>query len=390
MYTPVWRQLVTSGKQPSEMAKRILVTGGAGFIGSHLADNLLRRGYAVRVLDNLCSQVHGPDPARPAYLGRDVELIVGDVQDPERVRAALHNVDGVVHLAAAVGVGQSMYELAHYTTANNLGTAVLLEALIERPVEKLVVASSMSVYGEGLYSDATGNTVIRPERDGAQLRRGEWELRDRGGAPLHPVPTPETKPPSLASVYALSKYDQERMCLLIGAAYGISTVALRFFNVFGPRQALSNPYTGVLAIFAARLLNGHPPLIFEDGNQQRDFVHVLDVSEACRLAYESNAAAGQVFNIGSGSAITINEVARTLAARLDKDELLPEKTNKYRIGDIRHCFADIGRARELLGYAPQVGFEEGVRDLAIWLEGHIAADGVADAHRALELRGLTV
>jgi dTDP-L-rhamnose 4-epimerase len=372
------------------MAKRVLITGGAGFIGSHLADALLRRGYEVRALDNLSAQVHGPDAGRPSYLDSEVELRIGDVADPDAVRSALRGVDGVFHFAANVGVGQSMYELARYTTTNNLGTAVLLEALIERPVEKLVAASSMSVYGEGLYRDAEGAVVDSAARDPAQLRRGVWELRDQRGRPLSPVATPESKQPSLASVYALSKYDQERMCLMIGGAYDIPTAAMRFFNVYGPRQALSNPYTGVLAIFAARLLNGNRPLVFEDGMQRRDFVHVLDVAECCCLAYETDAAAGQVFNVGSGTSLTVDEIARELAEQLDKEELAPEITRKYRVGDIRHCFADISRARRVLGYEPRVRLDKGLRALADQLEGQRAADRVREAHRALELRGLAV
>jgi dTDP-L-rhamnose 4-epimerase len=372
------------------MARRVLITGGAGFVGSHLADNLLRHGYAVRALDNLAPQVHGPDAARPAYLHADVEFIRGDVRDPDAVRRALAGVDGVFHFAAAVGVGQSMYEIAQYVAANDLGTAVLLEALIERPPERLVVASSMSIYGEGLYRDADGRLVAGRERTAAQLKRGQWEVLDEAGRELEPVPTHEEKTPALASVYALSKYDQERMCLMIGAAYGFPAVALRFFNIYGARQALSNPYTGVLAIFAARLLNGNAPLIFEDGNQRRDFVHVLDVAEACRLAYEAPAAAGGVFNIGSGQHARIRDVALKLAEQLEKDHLSPEITCKYRVGDIRHCFADVTRARDVLGYRPRITLEEGIRDLAVWLEGQIAADRVNEARRALELRGLTV
>jgi dTDP-L-rhamnose 4-epimerase len=273
---------------------------------------------------------------------------------------------------------------------NDLGTAVLLEALIERPPERLVVASSMSIYGEGLCRDAEGKLVAGRQRSTAQLKRGQWELLDEAGRELVPVATDEQKAPSLASVYALSKYDQERMCLMIGEAYGFPAVALRFFNIYGARQALSNPYTGVLAIFAARLLNDNPPLIFEDGEQRRDFVHVLDVAEACRLAYEVPGAAGGVFNIGSGRDSRIKDVAVKLAEQLDKEHLAPEITRKYRVGDIRHCFADISLAWDALGYRPRITLDEGIRDLAVWLEGQIAADRVNEARRALELRGLTV
>src|SRR6478672_11124470 len=259
------------------MKKNILITGGAGFIGSHLTDELIDHGYSVRILDNLSEQVHGKGCKRPSYLHPDAELIIGDVRDPHKVKEALKGIDAVYHYAAMVGVGQSMYEIKDYTDVNNLGTAVLLEALSKHPVEKLVVASSMSIYGEGLYRDADGNIKAGVERKLEQLKRGDWEMYDAKGNVLTPYPTPETKTPSLSSIYALSKYDQERMCLLIGKAYNIPTVALRFFNVFGTRQSLNNPYTGVLAIFASRLLNDNPVLIFEDGNQKRDFVSVLDI-----------------------------------------------------------------------------------------------------------------
>src|SRR5215213_5085642 len=273
--------------------QKVLITGGAGFIGSHLTDELLAHGYQVRVLDVLDPQVHGEARKRPDYLAEDAELIVGDVNDRAKVDEALRGVDAVFHFAAAVGVGQSMYEVAHYTRTNNLGTAVLLEALTKNPVERLVVASSMSLYGEGLYRGASGGARIVGERTLEQLKAGRWEFTAEDGSVLQPMPTPETKQPALASVYALSKLDQERLCLMIGRAYNIPAVALRFFNAYGPRQALSNPYTGVLAIFASRLLNGNPPLIFEDGNQQRDFVSVYDIAQACRLALEHPAAAGE-------------------------------------------------------------------------------------------------
>lgn len=371
-------------------AQRILITGGAGFIGSHLADLLLEQGHRVRVLDCLLPQVHGEGARRPAYLHPDVELQVGDVRDPRAVREALSGVDAVFHFAAAVGVGQSMYEIAHYTSVNNLGTAVLLEALIERPVKRLIVASSMSVYGEGLYRTPDGRIAVGLERTREQLQAGQWEVLGAGGEVLEPLPTPETKPPALSSVYALSKYDQERLCLLTGRAYNIPTVALRFFNVYGPRQALSNPYTGVLAIFASRLLNGNAPLIFEDGLQQRDFVSVHDVVRACRLALEVPEAAGGVFNIGSGQPMTVREVALAIAEVMGKPHIRAEVAGKYRVGDVRHCFADISLAREVLGYVPRVRFHEGLGELAEWLKGQVATDRVAEARRELEARGLTV
>jgi dTDP-L-rhamnose 4-epimerase len=370
------------------MKGNVLITGGAGFIGSHLADELLRQGYRVRALDLLSPQVH-PEGRPPEYLDPEVELLVGDVRDPQAVRRALEGVDGVFHLAAAVGVGQSMYEIAGYTGVNNLGTAVLLEALVERPVARLVVASSMSIYGEGLYRDPAGQIRSGLRRSRAQLQRGDWEVRDEERNVLAPLPTPESKTPDLSSVYALSKYDQERLCLMIGETYGIPTVALRFFNAYGPRQALSNPYTGVLAIFASRLLNGNRPSIFEDGEQRRDFVSVHDVVEACRLAYES-AAQGAVFNVGSGEVFSIRGLAERMAGVLGLSHVGVEVTGQYRAGDIRHCFADISRAREALGYAPRISIEEGLEELAEWLPRQQAVDRVSAARDELASRGLTL
>lgn len=370
--------------------QKVLITGGAGFIGSHLADELLAHGYRVRVLDSLDPQVHGESRRRPEYLATEVELVVGDVNDRAKVDEALQGIDAVYHFAAAVGVGQSMYEVAHYTRVNNLGTAVLLEALTKNPVQRLIVASSMSLYGEGLYQSASGGARIVGERTLEQLKAGQWEFTGDDGGTLQPMPTPETKQPALASVYALSKYDQERLCLMIGRAYNIPTVALRFFNAYGPRQALSNPYTGVLAIFASRLLNNNPPAIFEDGLQQRDFVSVYDIARACRLALETPEAAGEVFNIGSGQPHTVRDVAAKLAKVVGKEGVKPEILGKYRVGDIRHCYADIGKAQRVLGYAPQVQLEDGLIELSSWLASQAAVDRVAQASAELSARGLTV
>ena len=364
------------------MAERVLITGGAGFIGSHLADELLRAGYAVRALDVLVEQVHG-DSQRPDYLDPEIELIPGDVRNAEVVRGALEGVDAVVHLAARVGVGQSMYEQAEYAGTNTLGTSVLLDALLEHPVRKLVVASSMSIYGEGAYEP-----VPAVERSRSQLERREWEPRGAGGEELRPVPTPETKQPALASVYALTKYDQERLCLLYADAYGVPAVALRLFNVYGPRQALSNPYTGVLAIFASRLLNGHPPVVYEDGGQRRDFVHVSDVARAFRLALERNGADGRAVNIGSGSSASVLEIAHGLARLLER-KIEPDLAGTYRAGDIRHCFADATLARELLGFEAQVPFDDGLGELAAWLETQESTDRFDLAAAELAERGLS-
>jgi dTDP-L-rhamnose 4-epimerase len=344
----------------------------------------------VRVLDCMLPQVHA-QTARPPYLADDVELVVGDVRDPDAVRGALADVDRVVHLAARVGVGQSMYEIAEYTSVNSTGTGVLLEALLEHhSVQRLVVASSMSVYGEGCYVGPDGAPATPVPRTRGDVQAGRWEPRGAAGEALTPVPTPESKAPALSSVYALNKFDQERLCLMFGDAYQMPTTALRFFNVYGRYQALSNPYTGVLAIFASRLLNDRPPLVFEDGEQRRDFVSVSDIARACRLALSSEASAGHVINIGSGQSISVNEIATRLSRILDKEKIEPEITGKYRVGDIRHCFADISLANDLLGFVPQVSLDDGLADLAGWLEGQVSVDSVDDAAAELTSRGLTV
>ena len=366
----------------------VLITGGAGFIGSHLADLLIAESHDVRMLDSLVPQVHGEDCIRPSYLDPRVELRVGDVRDAAQVQAALDGVDAVVHLAAAVGVGQSMYEIAQYVAINDLGTAVLLQSLLKQPVRRLVVASSMSVYGEGLGSRSDGSTVEPDERGLTQLKLGRWEPEDVDGQALVPMPTPETKQPSLSSIYALNKFTQERLCLLFGRAYDIPTTALRFFNVYGTRQALSNPYTGVLAIFGSRLLNGRPPLIFEDGQQLRDFVHVRDVTRACLAALERPEAVGQAIDIGGGVNRTIEDVGRALARAVGRADLRPQITGRYRAGDIRHCFADVGLASSVLGFDPVEDFDLGLRELAEWLAGEVAIDRVDEATAELARRGL--
>lgn len=377
-----------NGRGPGDAL--VLVTGGAGFIGSHVANLLVESGARVRVIDALDAQVHGAQPRFPPHLHAEVERVEGDVRDRDALSAALKGVTHVCHLAAAVGVGQSMYEIERYVDINNRGTALLLETLMERPLQRLVVASSMSVYGEGLYRlpGADGSQYCQPQlRSRQQLSEGRWEIEAADGV-LEPVATPETKHVAPASVYALSKYDQEQMCLMFGSAYGVPTVALRFFNAYGPYQALSNPYTGVLAIFASRCLNRNSPLIFEDGMQRRDFVSVRDVARACQLALTTSAV-GEVFNIGSGEPRTVLDVANSVIDAVNAP-VKPSVTGKYRIGDIRHCFADISKAEQLLGYRPQVKFEDGLVELAEWLAGTSANDNFMRASAELDRRGLTL
>jgi len=367
--------------------ERILVTGGAGFIGRAVTGELLRRGHKVRVLDSLIEQVHG-DRKRPLDLADDAELVVGDIRNKDVVAHALKGIDSVVHLAAEVGVGQSMYAVERYTSVNETGSAVLFEALIDHPVRRVVTASSMSIYGEGLYRDAAGKLVDKAERAPRQSDTLSWDPLDDQGRPLTPVATPEWKPPSLASIYALGKYVQERQTLIMTAAYGMEGTCLRLFNVYGPGQALSNPYTGVLAIFASRLLNGERPLVFEDGEQRRDFVYVGDVARAFADALDHPQANGEVFNIGSGVERSVNDVARSIARALGRNDIEPEITGKARVGDIRHCFCDDRKAAERLGFRAEKDFEEGLAELAEWVADQTADDRVEEARAELEAKGL--
>jgi dTDP-L-rhamnose 4-epimerase len=368
--------------------KTILITGGAGFVGSHCADALVRRGHQVRIFDNLCEQVHAS--RYPDYLAQEVEFIHGDIRDRERVHQAVRGADVIYHLAAAVGVGQSMYQVCDYIAANTLGTANLLQAILDTrsQPEKIVVASSMSIYGEGKYLCEECGQVAPPARPSSQLEAKQWETTcPHCQRAVAPVPTDERKPLQCTSIYALSKRDQEEMALLFGRTYRIAVVALRYFNIYGTRQALSNPYTGVIAIFASRLMNGNPPVVFEDGRQMRDFVNVHDIVQANLLAMERPSADGLALNIGSGQPITIRDIARELASALETDVAV-EITDKYRAGDIRHCFADISSAALVLGYKPRVRLADGLRELVGWLKEQQATDRVEEAMKSLAAHGL--
>jgi dTDP-L-rhamnose 4-epimerase len=369
--------------------QNILVTGGAGFIGSHLVDALVDAGHQVRILDSLVQQVHGD--GAPPHLNKQAEFIHGDVCDAEAVRAALDNIDVVYHQAAEVGVGQSMYEIMRYVKANDLGTAVLLEEMIKRPSQfkKLLVASSMSIYGEGAYACETCGMKVYPQlRSDNQLASHDWEFKcETCGGTLETVGTPEEKPLFPTSVYAVTKQDQEQYCLAVGRAYKIPTVAFRYFNVYGTRQALSNPYTGVCAIFSSRLLNDQAPTIFEDGEQSRDFVHVSDIVRANLLALDTGTGDYEAMNIGTGRATSVKQIADLLARGLGKD-IKPVIVGKYREGDIRHCVADISRAKNLLNYEPKVSLEAGLAELLDWLGEQDAEDCVERATAELAERSL--
>ena len=373
------------------MGKRVLITGGAGFIGSHLADLFLENGYSVKAYDNLDPQVHGENARRPSYLNGEVELIKGDIRDAESVSSALKSCDVLVHFAAAVGVGQSMYEITRYTSINTMGAAVVLEEAVKHRhrIEKMLVASSMSIYGEGLYRCSKCGEVTPRLRPAEQLAERNWEIFCPGcGEPCEPVPTPETKPLFPTSVYAVNKRDHEELFLSVGDAYEIPSTAMRFFNVYGERQALSNPYTGVGAIFASRLLNGKPPVVFEDGGQSRDFIHVSDIARGCLLAVESEISNGQVYNLGTGRKLSIKEVGEAIARELGQptDDFIIR--NQYRAGDIRHCYADTSKAADELGFVAEKAFEDGVNELCSWVADQKAVDMVDMATEELKDRGL--
>jgi len=376
---------------------KVLVTGGAGFVGSFLCEKLHSSGYEVRIFDNYEPQVHSNSQSNISGLFESdghprggVEVVYGDVRNRTQLEAALKDVDAVVHLSAQVGVGQSMYEIERYVDHNTVGTAVLLELLASRKhkVKKLVVASSMSIYGEGGAHCAACGDVTPSVRDAGQMLGGDWDVPcPKCGRATTSRATAETKPVLPTSIYAITKRDQEEMCLVVGRAYGLPTVALRFFNIYGPRQSLGNPYTGVAAIFSSRILNNNAPVVFEDGNQTRDFVHVRDIVQALMLALEKEEASGHVFNVGTGRATSIKEVAQLLARKMGRN-IAPRLEHKFREGDIRHCYADISKIRDRLGYSPTVELEVGIEDLIKWAEGQRAEDRFELAAAELQKRSL--
>jgi dTDP-L-rhamnose 4-epimerase len=367
--------------------KKILVTGGAGFIGSHLVDELIKKGHEVKIFDNLEPQVH---KTIPNYINKNAEFIKGDVREKKSLYKALQDIDVIFHDAAMVGVGQSMYQVEKYVDVNTFGTAKLLDSLVnsEHSIKKLIVASSMSIYGEGAYKCQDCGVVYPSLRPHEQLIKKEWELScPHCKKSVKPIPTNETKPLQPTSIYAISKKDQEEMSLAIGRSYGIPTVALRYFNTYGPRQSLNNPYTGVCAIFSARIKNNNPPIIFEDGMQSRDFISVRDIVQANVLAMEKSNANYEVFNVGSGQIASIKNVAEILSKMYDKN-IIPTITNTSRAGDIRHCFADITKITSMLKFKPNVKLVDGMRELVQWGESADSIDSFEDAHQELKTHGL--
>ena len=375
------------------MIHSVLVTGGAGYIGSHLVDALVGRGYEVVVLDNLEPQVHRSG-TWPSYANPKVRYVRGDVRDRAVFEPLVLESQAVVHFAAAVSIGQSMYQVDRYVDVNTRGTALLLDILVNKPhkVEKVIVASSIGVYGEGAYVCAACGPVaprIRPE---AQLAARDWEQHCPScGAHVTSAPTPEDKPLYRDNIYSMTKYHQEEMVLLIGKTYGIPSVAPRFFNVYGPRQSLSNPYAGVAAIWISRLLNGKPPVVFEDGGQLRDFVSIHDVVACLTLMLETPGADYLPVNVGSGQTVTILDIARMLKTLLGS-QIDPQVTQAGRTFDVRHNTADITRARQTLGFAPAVSLEQGFGELIEWARTtpDVAVDFFDRALEELRDKGLLV
>ena len=375
------------------MSKKVLITGGAGFIGSHLVDKLIEeKGYEVTILDILEEQVHGRIGKAPDYLNKNARFFQGSVTDYKKFKDLIRENDVVFHLAAMVGVGQSMYQIEKYIYNNVHGLATLFDILVncEHDVEKVIIVSSNTVYGEGkshCYNCGVFFPNLRPKD---QLKRKDWEITcPKCGSKVNPLLTDENTPSNPSSIYGFSKQAQEKMSMMVSDTYGINTTVLRFFLVYGPRQALSNPYTGVCTIFSSRALYGKPPIIFEDGKQTRDFVNVKDACQALILAMEKSAAKGEIFNVGTGIPITISEVAEIIGQKINP-ELKPIYNQKYRIGDIRHCVADISKIKKKLGYSPKFTFKDGIDDLIDWIKSHkhIVPKPSQNAMQELKEKGL--
>ena len=375
-------------------ASKVLVTGGSGFIGSHVIELLHRNHYDLIVLDNMDPQVHGTQGKPTGVRDMAISYVIDDIRNRKKLGPILKKVDAVIHLAACVGVGQSMYEIERYVDSNTRGTATLLELLasLEHSVEKLIVASSMSVYGEGKYYCPECKSFQTPDlRSFGRATPVDWEHKCKScGKDLKPVPTDEDAPLKPTSIYAMSKRHQEEMSLLVGKTYGIPTIALRFFNTCGPGQSLSNPYTGAAAIFMNRILNKRPPYIFEDGNQLRDFIHVKDVARACLLALERNDADYLPVNVGTGQPTSIRQMAETLI-KIFGANTKPYISREFRKGDVRHCYASTERAGKLLKFTTGLTFQEALIDLVQWTgteAGKSPVDMFEKALRQLRERNL--
>jgi dTDP-L-rhamnose 4-epimerase len=354
----------------------VLITGGAGFIGSHTAGLLIAQGHRVRVLDCLDPQIHGRNAGFPSYLHPDVERVRGDVRSFDDVSRALRGIDVVYHLAARTGVGQSMYDMRDYVDTNCTGTANLLEAIVKgkHPLRRLVLASSRAVYGEGTYGCTEHGRTHPPQRRREDLDAGRFEVYCPAcGAEMYPLPTEEDRPLRPMSVYAWTKRAQEEQCAYAASTFAIPVTILRYFNVYGSRQSLTNPYTGVVSIFYSRMRAGEDISLYEHGGPIRDFVHVSDVARANVLAMDADVEPGTRINVGSGEDSSIEAVAWALAAVCGADvPILP--TDQFRVGDIYACYADIRRAADLLGYRPNASLPPGMEEFVRWADGEDSKD----------------
>ncbi|MBI2010590.1 MAG: SDR family NAD(P)-dependent oxidoreductase [Candidatus Chisholmbacteria bacterium] len=367
---------------------KILVTGGAGFIGSFLTDKLIDLGYHVTIFDNLEPQVH--QGKKPSYLNPKAKFIEGDVRNVAALKTALKDIDIVFHEAAAVGVAQSNYEIKRYIDVNVGGTANLLDIIVNEKlkIKKILTTSSMTAYGEGCYRCETHGIVEPPIRPWSQLKKRDWHLYCPSCSKIvTPTPTHEDAAQPCNSIYALSKKTQEDILHLLGSLYDIPVTTLRCFNVYGPRQSLSNPYTGVTAIFISRLKNNQPPLVFEDGGQTRDFVSVHDVVDALILAMDSQAANHQICNIGTGTPTSVKDIALTLAKLMGK-RIKPTISQTPRKNDIRHCYPDIHKAQKLLKWKPKITLHQGLRELVDWSLNEAATDKFNLAAEELKQKGI--
>jgi dTDP-L-rhamnose 4-epimerase len=375
--------------------KKVLITGGAGFIGSNLSLKLIDKGYIITVLDNLSPQIHGADPENdsPLYnsIKDKVNFIRGTVTSQNDWVKAIADQDVIVHFAAETGTGQSMYEIKKYTDVNIGGTALMLDVLTNLPhkVKKVIVASSRSIYGEGKYYSENLGDVYPSHRVSEFMDNGDFEVKYRGTQkPLQLVATDENSKIHPSSVYGITKQNQEQMVMVVCPTIGIAAVAFRYQNVYGPGQSLSNPYTGILSIFSTQIKNGNAINIFEDGQESRDFVFINDVVDATILGIEKDEANNQVFNVGTGVAVNVLTVAETLQQQY-KTNIPVKITGNYRLGDIRHNFADLTKISQKLGFKPKVDFATGIAAFCAWVnKQQIMADNYEQSINELKSKGL--
>ncbi|MCG6191224.1 NAD-dependent epimerase/dehydratase family protein [Maribellus maritimus] len=375
--------------------KNILITGGAGFIGSNLSLKLIAKGYQVRVLDNLSKQIHGEVPEKTSPLYRSiigqVEFIKGDVISRNDLELAIKDQDALIHFAAETGTGQSMYEIKKYSDINIGGTSLLLDILTnqQHSIKKIIVASSRAIYGEGKYECEKHGIVYPLERKTENMQKGDFECKCPicNGA-IRLLPTSEDSKIHPSSVYGITKQNQEQMALMVGKSLGIPVVAFRYQNVYGPGQSLSNPYTGILSIFSTQIRNGNDINIFEDGKESRDFVYIDDVVNATILGLESDEANYEIFNVGADKPIDVVTVAETL--RKNYNSNVPFNiTGNFRLGDIRHNYADLSKIRKALNYKPQYSFEKGIKKFCNWvLKQEIQKDNYTRSIKELKEKGL--